>query len=219
MTAVSDMSIPPGPSAKGGRPPGQARGRTSIQLWRKRSRVIAVFRIVLPALIGLILVSLAGTVAYSTLAIQKINAGRASDPIRLVNPHFVGRDTHGRPFVLTSVTATRDPNNYQRVFLDRPALTMDQDGPDPLHITAGAGVFHEDTGKLEVSKGVRLSDARGSFDTAQSVFDTKTQDLVGSGPVQGLGSLGEIHAKSYGVYDKGQRMVFTGNVHTRLQPK
>ncbi|HEX2816658.1 MAG TPA: LPS export ABC transporter periplasmic protein LptC [Phenylobacterium sp.] len=213
MTAAADMSLPTG------RSPRQPHGRTSIQLWRKRSRVIAGLRILLPSLIGLILVGLAGTVAYSTLAVQKVNAGNASDPIRLVNPHFVGRDSHGRPFVLTSVTATRDPTNYQRVFLDKPVLVVDVDGPDPTHITGGAGVFHEDTGKLEMSKGVRLSDARGAFDTAQSVFDTKTEDLVGSGPIQGLGSLGEIHAKSYGVYDKGARMVFTGNVHSRLQPK
>jgi lipopolysaccharide export system protein LptC len=212
MTVASDMSFPTGPA-------GQPHRRTSIQRWRQRSRIVAALRIVLPALIGLILVGLAATVAYSTLAVQKVAAGNASDPIRLVNPHFVGRDTRGRPYVLTSVTATRDPNDYKRVFLDRPTLTMDEDGPDPLHITAGAGIFHEDTGKLEVSKGVRLSDARGAFDTAQSVFDTKTEDLVGSGPVQGLGSLGEIHAKSYGVYDKGARMVFTGSVHSRLQPK
>lgn len=208
MAAVSDISLSGGPSR-----------RVSIQRWRRRSRVIRVLRVALPSLIGLILVALAASVAYSALTSRPVSSGSASDPIRLVRPHFVGRDSHGRPFVLTSVTATRDPNNYQRVFLDKPTLVLDEDGPDPLHITAGAGVYHEDTGKLEVSKGVRLSDARGAFDTAQSVFDTKTEDLVGSGPVQGIGSLGEIQAKSYGVYDKGERMVFSGGVHTRLQPK
>jgi lipopolysaccharide export system protein LptC len=208
MTAVSDIPLAGGPSR-----------RTSIQRWRRRSRVITALRIVLPALIALTLAGLAGSVAYNALTVQRAPTGNANDPIRLVNPHFVGRDSHGRPFVLSSVTATRDPNDYQRVFLDKPVLVLDEDGPDPLHITGGAGIYHEDTGKLEVSKGVRLSDARGAFDTAESVFDTKTQDLVGSGPVHGLGSLGEIQAKSYGVYDKGGRMVFNGDVHTRLQPK
>jgi lipopolysaccharide export system protein LptC len=193
--------------------------RTSIQRWRRRSRVIAALRIVFPGLIVVILAGLAASVGYNTLNAPHTPTGSASDPIRLVNPHFVGRDSHGRPFELTSVTATRDPTDYNRVFLDKPTLTLDVDGPDPLHITSGAGVFHEDTGKLEVSKGVRLSGARGSFDTAASVFDTKTDELIGSGPVQGLGSLGEIRAKSYGVYDKGDRMVFSGGVHSRLQPK
>jgi len=207
MTAASD--IPFDASAR----------RSSIQSWRRRSRVIAVLRIVLPVLIGAILVALAASVVYSTLNTQRAPTGSASDPIRMVNPHFVGRDAKGKPFELTSVTATRDLNDINLIYLDKPTLTVDVDGPDPLHITAGHGVYHEDTGKLEVSKGVRIAGARGAFDTAESVFDTKTEELVGSGPVQGLGSLGEIQAKSYGVYDKGARMVFSGGVKSRLQPK
>lgn len=213
MAAVSHMALPMEPTGAA------ASRRASIQRWRRRSRVIAALRIALPGLIGLILVGLAGSVAYSTLTTQAAPNGKASDPICLVNPHFLGRDRRGRPFVLTSVTATRDPQNYQRVFLDKPTLVLDKDGPDPLHVTAGAGVFHEDTGKLEVSHGVRLSSARGDFDTAESVYDTKSGEVEGSAAVQGAGSLGEIQAKSYGVYDKGARMVFSGGVHGRLQPK
>ena len=193
--------------------------RTSILRWRRRSRVVKGLRIVLPGLIGVILASLAGSVAYSTLAGAKAAPGRASDPIRLVHPHFLGRDSRGRPFTLSSETATRDPNDYRLVYLDKPFLVLDGEGADPLRIVAGSGIFHEDTGKLEVSHGVRLSGARGAFDTAQSVYDIKSGELEGSGPVQGLGSLGEIQAKSYGVYDKGARMVFSGGVHSRLQPK
>lgn len=208
MTAVSDMSAPAAPPR-----------RTSIQRWRRRSRVILALRIVLPGLIAAILVGLGASVAYNTLAGQKVSQDKSSDPIRLVNPHFIGRDTRGRPFVLSSVTATRDPQDYNRVYLDKPNLVLDEGGADPLHIIAGSGIFHEDTGKLEVSHGVRLSGARGAFDTAQSVYDIKSGELEGAGPVQGRGSLGEIQAKSYGVYDKGARMVFSGGVHTRLQPK
>ena len=58
--------------------------------------------------------------------------------------------------------------------------------------------------------------AKVAFETAASLFYTRTGELVGSGPIQGSGSLGEITAKSYGVYDKGDRMVFKGGVHTRL---
>ncbi|MFI4966645.1 MAG: LPS export ABC transporter periplasmic protein LptC [Caulobacterales bacterium] len=212
MTAATDIP-------RAGSPIGNPSRRISIKRWRRRSRVIATLRIVLPALIGLILVGLGGSVAYNALTAQHTPPGSASDPIRLVRPRFIGRDKRGRPFVLTSATATRDPQNDQRVYLDKPVLVLDEDGPDPLHITSGAGVFHEDTGRLEVSRGVRLSSAHGAFNTAQSVFDTKTGELVGSGPVQGAGPLGEIQAKSYGVYDKGARMVFSGGVHTRLQPK
>src|SRR3954470_1396168 len=100
MTAVSDIPLP-----------GSPQRRTSIQRWRRRSRVIAALRIALPSLIGLILAGLAASVAYNTLSSQKAPPGAASDPIRLVNPHFIGRDTRGRPFVLSSATATRDPQD------------------------------------------------------------------------------------------------------------
>jgi lipopolysaccharide export system protein LptC len=214
MTAVSDMPLPRGPSAGS---PGSR--RVSIQRWRRRSRAIRSLRLALPAAIVAILVGLGGSVAYNAFSSQRTPLGNANDPIRLVNPHFVGRDARGRPFVLTSVTATRDPQNYNRVFLDKPILVLDSDGPDPTHVTGGAGIFHEDTGKLELSHAVRMSGARGAFDTDSSLYDTKSGELVGSAAIQGSGSLGQIQAKSYGVYDKGERMVFTGDVHTRLQPK
>ena len=64
-----------------------------------------------------------------------------------------------------------------------------------------------------------LADTKNAFATAASLFDTKTGEVEGSGPIQGAGGLGEINAKSYGVYDKGDRMVFKGGVHTRLNVK
>ena len=67
--------------------------------------------------------------------------------------------------------------------------------------------------------GVRLVGSKAAFDTATSLFDTKTGEIVGSGPIQGSGSLGEINAKSYAVYGKGERMIFKGGVHTRLDRK
>ena len=188
----------------------------SIRRWKRRSRLIRALRIILPALIVFTLGGLAVTVAYNTLARQPTTPTSSDEAIRLVNPRFVGRDERGRAFVLTAVSATRDPHDYQRVILDKPALVLDEEGPDPLRITGGAGVYHEGNRKLEVSGGVHLSGAKAAFETAASLFDTRTGELVGSGPIQGSGSLGEITAKSYGVYDKGDRMVFKGGVHTRL---
>ena len=89
----------------------------------------------------------------------------------------------------------------------------------PVRVSSASGVYHEDTRKLELSGGVQLSGPKGAFQTAASLFDTKTGELVGSGPIQGSGSLGDISAKSYGVYDKGDRMVFKGGVHTVLNKK
>jgi len=190
-----------------------------IERWRRRSRVIKALRILGPSLIGLILLGLAGSVAFNAMKPSTEPPQEANQPIRLLNPRFVGRDERGRAFVVTAASATRDPQEYAKVYLDHPALVMDEQGPDPTRIIAKAGVFHENTGRLEVSGGVRLAMASGVLETAASQFDTKTGDLVGSGPVHGSGALGEIDAKSYSLTDKGDHLVFQGRVHSRFYPK
>jgi lipopolysaccharide export system protein LptC len=193
--------------------------RAQVLRWRRRSQLVRLLRIVLPSVIGLILAALAGGVAYNALISQPGPARETSAPIRLVHPRFVGRDDKGRAFVITADSATRDPHEYQRVLLLHPALVMDEQGPDPIRLLAGSGVYNEGTYKLDLHGGVRLVDSKGAFDTATSLFDTKSGEIVGSGAIQGSGSLGEIQAKSYAVTDKGQRMIFKGGVHTRLDRK
>jgi len=187
-----------------------------IRRWRRRSRLVGWLRLLLPAAIFAILAGLAGLVVYNSIRAAPATAAADDSPIRLVNPRFVGRDDKGRAYVLTAASAMRDQKDYQRVMLDTPALILDEEGPDPLRISAKAGVYHEGTRKLDLSGGVKLSGGGAIFETAASLFDTKTGELVGSGPIQGQGSIGEITAKSYGVYGKGERMVFKGGVRTRL---
>lgn len=184
--------------------------------WRRRSRLIGVLRVALPAAIALIFAGMAATVVYRTVTGGPAGPSDVDAPIRLVNARFVGRDTDGRGFVITAATAVRDQDDYQRVLLDRPALVLDEGGERPTRVTAKAGVYHEGTRKLQLTGGVRLVGAEQSFDTASSLFNTATGELSGSGPIQGAGSLGEINAKSYGVYDKGERMIFKGGVHARI---
>ena len=193
--------------------------RAQVLRWRRRSRLIRGLRIALPVVIGLILAGLAAAMVYNALTSQPGQARDTAAPIRLVHPRFVGRDDKGRAFVLTADSATRDPHEYQRVLLVRPALVMDEQGPDPVRLMSAAGVYNEASYKLDLHGGVRLVDSKGAFDTATSLFDTKTGEIVGSGPIQGSGSLGEIQARSYSVQDKGQRMIFKGGVHTRLDRK
>jgi lipopolysaccharide export system protein LptC len=193
--------------------------RADFERWRRRSRLIRFLRVALPALIAVIFLGLVGSVAWSTFNAQPRSARAGDEPIRLLNPRFVGRDDKGRAFVLTADSAIRDLKDYQRVILKKPALVLDENGPDQLRINGTDGIFHEQNGKLELSNGVRMADQKNAFATRASLFDTKTGEVVGSGPIQGAGGLGEISAESYGVYGKGERMVFKGGVRTRLEPK
>jgi lipopolysaccharide export system protein LptC len=193
--------------------------RADFERWRRRSRLVRTLRVVLPSVIALIFAGLVGSVAWSTFNAQPRSTRVGDEPIRLMNPRFIGRDDKGRSFVLTADSAVRDRLDYQRVILKKPALVLDENGPDEMRINGTDGIFHEQNGKLELSNGVRMADAKNTFDTAASLFDTKTGEVIGSGPIQGAGGLGEIRAESYGVYGKGERMVFKGGVRTRLETK
>jgi lipopolysaccharide export system protein LptC len=175
-------------------------------------------RIVLPAAIALIFAGLAAAVVHHTVTAET-SAAADEGPIRLLNPRFVGRDAKGRAFTVTAQAAVRDQRDFQRVILDRPALVIDEGGENPTRLTSRSGVYHEGTRKLQLTGGVRLTSPQTALDTAASLYDTKTGELFGSGPIQGSGSLGEINARSYGVYDKGDRMVFSGGVRARIDSK
>jgi lipopolysaccharide export system protein LptC len=198
--------------------PPQSR-RDEVLRWRRRSRLVRLARILLPTLIFLILAGLAGAVAFNALLVRPATPKESAGPIRLTNPRLVGRDDKGRAFAITADSATRDPKDYQRILLEHPALIIDEEGPDPVRLMAKEGVYHEGEFKLDLRGGVRLVSSKATFDTLTSLFDTKTGEVLGSGPIQGSGSLGEIAAKSYGVYGKGDRMIFKGGVHTRLERK
>lgn len=192
---------------------------TGVQRWQRRSKLVGLLRIGLPAAIGVVFLALIGAVVVNSLKSAPTPARDSNEPIRLVNPRFVGKDDKGRAFVITAASATRDPNEYQRVLLERPALVLDEGGPDAMRLGGVAGVYHEGDRKLELTGGVRMSSAEAAFETLTSQFDTRTGEVVGSGPIQGSGSFGEINARSYAVYGKGERMVFKGGVHARLEKK
>jgi lipopolysaccharide export system protein LptC len=193
--------------------------RAEVRRWRRRSRLVGIARIMLPVLILSILGSLAAAVAFNALVLRPAAPKDTAGPIHLTRPRLVGRDDKGRAFAITADSATRDPHDYQRIVLDHPALVIDEQGPDPIRLVAREGIYREGEFKLDLRGGVRLVSSKAAFDTMASLFDTKTGEVVGSGPVHGSGSLGEIAAKSYGVYGKGDQMIFKGGVHARLERK
>lgn len=197
----------------------QAPGRGDFERWRRRSRLIRRLRILLPALIVAILLSLLGFVLHTTFLGRDAAPQEADAPIELVNPRFVGKDDKGRAFVITAASAVRDENDYQRVLLQAPALILDAEGVNPTRVTSKTGVFSEDRGMLNLDGGVKMGGGDVAFETPSSIFNTATGELEGQGEIAGASSLGEITAKSYGVYDKGERLVFKGGVRGRIDSK
>ena len=186
--------------------------------WRKRSRSIRFWRRALPgaivAICALLVISIGGRSLWANLT---ASGGQKDGRVRMVNPRFYGRDTSNRAFVLGASEASRDLSDGRRVTLSGPSVTLDADGANPTHVQADSGVYREDQRKLNLQGAVQLKDGRGfSFSTPKAVVDTTTGVVSGDSGVSGNGPLGRIVASSYGVYDRGKRIVMKGDVRAHI---
>lgn len=186
---------------------------------KRRSRVVARLRLALPILMGMLLLAVAVSVAFNSLRSQSNAPAKTKAPIQLVSPRLTGADDKGRPFVITASSALRDPQQFQRVILQGPVLKVDEQGADHLQITGHDGVYNEETRKLEVRGGVHVTSARGTVQTAASVFDTKTGEIVGSSGIQTAVGSTTTSANSFAVTDKGRQVTYKGGVRSRINVK
>jgi len=184
---------------------------------RAHSGLVHILRWVLPAIMVLVVAALVGLVAAHAIKRQAAAHKDASTPIRMVNPHFFGRDNQGRAFTLGARQAARDEQSFQRVLLFYPSVTLDVDGVHPSTLTADHGVYHEDTRMLYLKGHVRADNAKAStFATDQAVVDTRTGVVTGAGALSSQTPVGNVKSGSFDVYDKGDRVIFKGGVHARL---
>ncbi|HVN01667.1 MAG TPA: LPS export ABC transporter periplasmic protein LptC [Caulobacteraceae bacterium] len=198
--------------------------RSAAALIRRRarthSRLVFVVRWLLPTII-LALLSLLGVFVVS----QALRAA-ASKPreipteIRMVSPHFIGRDDQGRAFDLAARLAVRDDANMQHVVLGSPVLVLDVESAHPKTLTADRGVYDEKTRLLRLTGHVRVDDSTAStVATDEALVDTKAGVVTGVSSLNGSGPMGMISAGSYSASEKGQTLELHGGVHAELKGK
>jgi lipopolysaccharide export system protein LptC len=185
---------------------------------RAHSRLVHVLRWAFPTLI-LALFGLLGTYVVQE-AMRQAHARPQASPteIRMVSPHFVGRDNVGRAFDLVARVAQRDDVNMQRILLTSPIMKLDVDSPHPKTLTADHGVYDEDTRLLRLQGHVRVDDSTAStVGTAEALVDTKAGTVTGVSGVSGTGPMGAIQAGSYTASQKNGTVVMHGGVHAVLR--
>jgi lipopolysaccharide export system protein LptC len=188
-----------------------------MRRWRRRSLMIALLRRLLPAVIAAIALAFVGWVMFGGLVGGGAGHGAAPSSIHMTNARFLGRDAQGHAYVLTAQEAARDNSDFSRITLTQPTLAMDSDGQKPTRLSADRGVYREDNRVLLLNGHVSVHDSQGdSFVTDQAIVDTVSGAVAGKSPVVGQGPTGSIRADSYAIYDRGQRLVFQGKVHSRL---
>ncbi len=194
------------------------RRRQELERRRLHSRRIQFWRRTLP----LVIVGIAGLMVLwiggrSLIVRLQSGGGPKTAGVRMVNPRFYGRDTANRAYVLGAAEASRDLGDEHKVTLASPTVTLDAGGANPTHVEAVRGTYREDQRELSLEGKVQVTDGRGySFTTPTARVDTTTGRVSGESGVQGQGPLGQIAASSYGVYDRGQRIIMRGDVRAHI---
>ena len=194
----------------------QAR-REEMDRFRRRSQAIRFWRRALPVLIVVIGAVLVAWIAGRSLFI-KATAPKPPQAtgLRMLNPRFYGRDASNHAFVLGAAEAARDSHTGKNVALAAPNLVMDAGGARPTTVQAAQGVYREDQRQLTLTGKVQVQSGGYVFNTPDATVDTSKGAVYGKSGVQGQGPLGRVTARSYGVYDRGRRVIMKGDVHARI---
>jgi lipopolysaccharide export system protein LptC len=185
---------------------------------RAHTQLVLVLRWLLPtlmlALFGLLGAFVVGQAVRAAAARPK----EMPTQIRMIGPHFIGRDNQGRAFNLASRLAVRNDANMQQVLLSSPVIVMDVDSAHPKTLTADHGVYDEDTHLLHLTGHVRVDDAAAStVGTDEALIDTKAGTVAGGSALNADGPMGQIHAGRYRATEKGQELIMSGGVHAQLK--
>jgi lipopolysaccharide export system protein LptC len=187
--------------------------------WRRRSRLIHLLRRALPAAIAAVLLTLAGWSFVRSLLAHLPDFGAGGAVVRMVNPHYYGKDDAGKNFLIDAKEAERGLLGGP-IRMVQPHIRLGGGDARGMEISARQGDFEEGTRLVTLTGDVRvLTDDGTQFRTGKAQIDIRAGTAIGNSPVQGVGPLGQINASSYAIYDHGARMVFTGQVHARLKAR
>jgi len=205
--------------------PSGGRARTYRQLSFRRERprynplygrIVGVVKVLLPtiatALIVLIVVWPQLNEQENRFRIGPARIDRSeAEKLRMVNARFTGVDLRQRPFAISSDSADQADPKSNRIALVAPKADILLGNGAWVALTATSGVFDRDRQLLELSGEVNLfHDSGYEFRTSSAVLDLSAGDATGVDPVEGQGPFGSLSAEGFRIYNRGERIEFTG---------
>ena len=183
-----------------------------VERWRRRSRVVNFWRIILPLAIFAICLAMGGwIVSRSLLETRVLEIIEATD--RLISgPKFYGRDNNDRTYLLTAIRGLRDAVNRDKYTLESPNFNLGAGS-----VRADQGVYIKGSTKILLHGNVVAINSAGSRMEAQDAqIDTRTGTISntaqpGSGRMSIETSMGKIAADDYTVAKNGV-VTFRGRV-------
>lgn len=188
-------------------------------------RFVGIAKILLPtiatALIAVIVVwpELSEQESRFRLGPARIDRSEAEN-LRMVNARFTGVDASKRPFTVTADTAGQSNSKSADITLTAPKADILLSNGAWVALTANGGNFNREKQILELTGNVNLfHDSGYEFRTKSAVFDLTAGDATGVDPVEGQGPFGHLQAEGFRIYNRGERVEFTGKAKLTITPR
>jgi lipopolysaccharide export system protein LptC len=144
------------------------------------------------------------------IGLAKIDKEAARD-LKMINARYTGVDKSRRPFAVTADSASQPAADSPMVALDQPKADIVLSNGSWVAVTAESGAYNRTSQILELKGSVNLFHDKGyEFRTSTAVIDLAAGDAIGTEPIQGQGSFGTIEAQGFILYNRGERVEFTG---------
>lgn len=192
----------------------EPRRAMSLRAARRRSRLIAGLRRIFVAAAGASLASVFVFMAlYAVEGGFTANRYAAAEPLRMLNPRFIGRTEGGGPYQLSAEVAERPAGDGQPIQLFAPIYRTEAG----TIMMAPHGVYYEQAKRVVFQGEVLFSDRGGNrFSTPNMVVDLASGTIAGREGVTGAGPLGVLQADSYELRRDDRSLVLHGSVHGQI---
>lgn len=187
---------------------------STLKAARRRSRLVAALRRIFVAAAGAAFASV-----FVFTALHAIEGGfmqgqyAASEPLRMINPRFIGRTDSGGPYQLSAEFAERARDEGAPIELIAPVYRTETG----TIMLAPRGTYDEAAKTVVFNGEVLFSDNGGNrFSTPNMHVDLETGMLTGQGGVTGAGPLGVLQADTYELRESDMALVLRGNVRGQI---
>ncbi|MEQ9643605.1 MAG: LPS export ABC transporter periplasmic protein LptC [Alphaproteobacteria bacterium] len=140
--------------------------------------------------------------------------------LTMVSPRYTGTDNAGRPFVITAESAQQDELDQQRVTMHTLQADVTMTDGTWLSLSAEKGLYDRTRQTLRLDGPIDIFSDRGyEFHGTGAEMDLAAGVAVTTQPVQGHGPFGALRANRMTVKERGQYLLFEGDVRTTLLPR
>jgi len=192
----------------------EPRRASNLRAARRRSRLVQALRRIFVAGAGAAFASV-----FVFMALHAIEGGfiqgqyPTAEPLRMINPRFVGRTDSGGPYQLSAEFAERRQGENQPIELIAPVYRTEAG----TIMLAPRGIYDELAQTVVFDGEVLFSDRGGNrFSTPNMRVDLERGALAGDGGVTGAGPLGVLQADAYELRESDRALVLRGNVRGQI---